>query len=76
MPSKAKKACRIVILAERCKGCGLCANVCPNDLITMSDELSRFGSKVYRIIGEESCTGCGFCALICPDMAIVRVEES
>ena len=44
---------RIVIDSERCKGCGLCTSVCPQNVIRTSN---AFNSKGYRpmapILGE------------------------
>jgi 2-oxoglutarate ferredoxin oxidoreductase subunit delta len=68
---------RIEIDKERCKGCGLCMNVCPKKQIEISDELNTKGYYPARFLeaglneddpGE--CTGCAMCAMTCPDVAI------
>ena len=59
----------IHINIERCKGCGLCVNVCPSKILTLSN--NRYNSKGYHhIVVEkpEKCIGCGSCAIICPDV--------
>ncbi|WP_428561824.1 MAG: indolepyruvate ferredoxin oxidoreductase subunit alpha [Solidesulfovibrio sp. DCME] len=63
---------RIAIDEERCKGCLLCAQVCPKAIIAVS---SRFNTKGYKVAevtesGKDTCTGCAACAQMCPDVAI------
>ena len=64
---------RIVFLEERCKGCGLCVEVCPEHIILHSGRFNRQGYEVMETEGR--CTGCASCALMCPDVAI-RVFKS
>lgn len=64
----------VAIDVSRCKGCGLCAEVCPKNLIHESQELSVYGDRVYECVGEGECTGCLCCALMCPDLAI-KIER-
>ena len=63
---------RIVVNETLCKGCELCAAVCPKDLIIMS--MDRFTPKGYHPATlqdvQDECTGCAICAVICPDAAI------
>jgi len=68
---------QIVIIEDRCKGCGFCVEYCPNDVLAISN---RFNSKGYHPperVNPDDCVDCGFCQLICPDFAIfsVVVEE-
>jgi len=65
----------IVIDAERCKGCGLCA-ICPKKLVVMGDLPNSQGYSVATITDPASCTGCTLCALMCPDVAISVFKES
>ncbi|MBN1934455.1 MAG: 4Fe-4S binding protein [Anaerolineae bacterium] len=62
---------RIVIDEDRCKGCGLCTQVCPYSLVRISN---RFNAKGYRpaeqVDPEGQCVGCANCATMCPDVAI------
>jgi 2-oxoglutarate ferredoxin oxidoreductase subunit delta len=62
---------RIEINTERCKGCELCATVCPQDVIKLA---SWFNAKGYRpallVDPAGECTGCAVCAVICPDAVI------
>jgi len=63
---------RILIDEDRCKGCLLCTQACPHDLLEKSE---RFNKQGYQVSGmkdgaESTCTGCAFCATMCPDVAI------
>lgn len=62
---------RIAFIEERCKGCLLCASVCPKQIIRQSARLNRQGYRVAEA-GENAgeCTGCASCAIMCPDLAI------
>ena len=66
----------VIIDSERCKGCELCASVCPKNGICMADS---FNAKGYRpavwLNPNGVCTGCAVCALMCPDTAITVYRE-
>ena len=60
---------RVVIDVNRCKGCGLCTNVCPVNILALSVE--AFNARGYHPVGvtdPEACIGCASCATICPDV--------
>jgi 2-oxoglutarate ferredoxin oxidoreductase subunit delta len=66
---------KIVISAEKCKGCLLCTEACPRELIEQGSQVNAKGylPAVFKDAEdpeEPNCTGCTFCALVCPDIAI------
>ncbi len=62
---------------DRCKGCELCALVCPKNIIVMDETTTnRKGYHPAAIRPEDldKCVGCGSCAKMCPD-SIITVER-
>ena len=62
---------KITINDDLCKGCGLCVNACPKNILEL--EKSRLNAKGYHPVHNvdmDSCIGCAFCAVQCPDSAI------
>ena len=60
---------------ERCKGCGLCFEVCPKKIVELKKNL--LNAKGYHPAGVtdmDKCIGCAFCATICPD-CVIKVEK-
>lgn len=65
---------RITINKQKCKGCALCVDVCPNHLLEITDELNDSALNYVKFKDANNlCTGCASCALICPDCAIIEV---
>ena len=50
-----------VVDAEKCVECGICADVCPTDAISVNGK---------AVIDTEKCTGCGACVEECAQDAI------
>ena len=71
MAKKPKKQYKVEIIDDLCKGCSLCVDNCPKDLLFISD---RINGKGYRIAQQtadyQECNGCSICHDMCPDSAI------
>lgn len=63
------------IIKDRCKGCGLCIEFCPRDVLEVSEEFNIKGVHPPRVKDETRCALCGFCEVICPEFAIFSVEK-
>ncbi len=48
---------------DKCNGCGVCVNVCPQGVIALND-------KKAKMVDYESCMECGACQLNCQQNAI------
>lgn len=62
---------KLKVDAQKCIGCGGCANVCPSRLIRFFDD----GEKTRIIWHIERCTYCGRCAEVCPENAVVMTKD-
>ncbi len=58
-----------VFIEEKCKQCGLCFPVCPDDAIPVNKDQKR------EDFDYDYCKGCGVCAKVCPFAAIEMKEE-
>jgi len=67
---------KIIIDAERCKGCGLCVTACPKNDIVISNRSNKAGYFPAQPVNKNDCTGCAMCAIICPDAVIEVFCES
>lgn len=54
-----------IYIKEKCKQCGLCFPVCPDDSIPVNKEQKR------EDFNYDYCKGCGICAKVCPFGAII-----
>lgn len=72
LPTSGNPAFRPVIVAdERCKGCGLCVDVCPPRVLTLDERfVNVMGHHVVRLTDAEACTSCAKCARVCPDAVL------
>ena len=61
---------KIEIDTDRCKGCYLCIEACPRNLIEVSDRHNAIGCYPARPVLDGQCTACALCGRVCPDAAI------
>lgn len=66
---------RIIVIDERCKGCGFCVEYCPQDVLELSSRFNKKGYHPPEAVNEAACVHCGFCRMICPEFAIYTVED-
>ncbi len=55
---------RVTVFPNWCKGCGLCVEFCPADVLEQGDD-----GRVI-VAHPEKCTACRWCERHCPDFAI------
>lgn len=67
----AKAVGDVIIDIEKCKGCELCIEACPEQTLTLSSKINQKGYR-FAITVNSSCTGCVNCAIVCPE-AIITV---
>ena len=71
----------VQIKADRCKGCAICVEICPKNVLAMSKEPTASGYLLAQVIDQRShsgvpitsgkkCIGCMECEMHCPDLAI------
>lgn len=69
MPEKAKRDKGLLTVDPTwCKGCGICVEFCPMNVLNLVDEKININSR-------EDCVACGMCESLCPDYAIWFKEE-
>jgi 2-oxoglutarate ferredoxin oxidoreductase subunit delta len=59
-----EKKTQIDINENWCKGCEICVEVCPKNVLKMED-------FVAKVVDLDSCIECMLCEVLCPDFAIV-----
>ncbi|MFC1943987.1 ferredoxin family protein [Chloroflexota bacterium] len=55
---------------ERCKGCGICIEVCPVQALEHSLELNSKGFSPPSAKNNGKCNMCTLCEYMCPDNSI------
>lgn len=55
---------------EWCKGCGICVNFCPKQVLELDDQDKAIAAR------PEDCIGCRMCEYRCPDLAIEVLLEN
>jgi len=65
----------VIIIVDRCKGCGFCIEFCPKKALEVSPEFNPKGYHPPRLTSEDACINCRFCELICPEFAIFSIAK-
>ncbi|MEW6077827.1 MAG: 4Fe-4S dicluster domain-containing protein [Thermodesulfobacteriota bacterium] len=65
---------KVIIIADRCKGCGYCIEFCPREVLAFSPD---YNIKGYHppVVRNDDCLNCHYCELLCPEFAIYSVED-
>ena len=61
---------QLVIDRDRCKGCELCVQACPQKILAMGREINAKGYFFAKMVEPMRCLGCRLCCVTCPDVAI------
>lgn len=60
----------VVVDTERCKGCDLCVQACPQKVLGLNAKVNSRGYHYSYMVNEENCIGCAACGYVCPDAVI------
>ena len=73
--AKPKPKGRVTFQEDFCKGCGLCIDACPKNIIALDKEkINSQGYHPAQVTDMDECIGCANCALMCPDV-VITVER-
>ncbi len=61
---------QILIDRDLCKGCELCVNACPQEILALGQEINAKGYFFASVVEQKRCIGCRLCCITCPDVAI------
>jgi 2-oxoglutarate ferredoxin oxidoreductase subunit delta len=62
---------KIEINPNWCKGCYICIDVCPRNVLEIDQTTFQKGRHPVLVARPEDCTVCRQCELLCPDLAIM-----
>lgn len=69
----------ILVNTDRCKGCLLCVEACPQNVIKPGKKVNVHGYPYIEVANGDACIGCASCAIVCPDGCITvyrkKMEE-
>jgi len=61
---------KVDVEIERCKGCALCVDACPEQVLEIGKKINLGGYQHVVVVNPDACTGCCRCAEMCPDVAL------
>ena len=67
----------VYVIPERCKGCSICVQFCPQLVLQQSAAINAKGYHYPEIAPgkEDDCVHCEFCTMVCPEFAIFVLED-
>lgn len=71
---KKKKMGRVIIIEDRCKGCGFCIANCPRQVLRISSVFNKKGYHPPEVVDTTRCVNCHFCEILCPEFAIYSID--
>jgi len=60
----------VVVYEHYCKGCEICCDVCPKEVLEMVVASDRWEGALVKVVNIDNCNGCMLCEYECPDFAI------
>ncbi len=73
--TRLEKKFKVKIDPKKCKGCGLCVEVCPKNVLEMSKKSNNQGYFSAQVVNEKNCVGCGNCYMICPEGICIKIYK-
>jgi len=61
---------KIIIDEDECIGCGICAEMCPEDVLEVDEE-----EEVCKVVRPDDCIECEACSVNCEYEAVQCVQE-
>lgn len=71
LTKSAKTGHALAISDAFCKGCTICVEVCPKDVLEMVEVIDRWEGAIVRVKDIDACIACNLCEHECPDFAIL-----
>ena len=66
----------IVVDTNRWKGCALCVEACPKDVIALAQKNVNINGYPYVMaVNPDDCIGCASCGIVCPDGCITVYKK-
>ena len=65
----------VFIKKAHCKGCELCIEFCPKDVLVRSTGFNVKGYH-YPVVSNGECINCRLCVTVCPEYAIFSVAAA